>query len=115
MQTNYRVADLQVGGNVIVVTATAADNGGLTIHDLSYGRAADLFYGEGRDVEVWLELGPDSVATLATHFFGAAVENPADEVSKLLASLYQDDSRALSKIQQMLDELQIKYKKEMWT
>ena len=114
MKKSYQIADLSIGGNVIHVTATVEDDGSLTIYDLSYGPAADRFYGKGRDVEVWLKLTPDSVEQFSRHLIKGPVDDPADETARIVASLYQDDSRALRKVQKMLEEHGIKYEETMW-
>lgn len=114
MPKRYQVADLRVGGNTIVVTATVEKDGGLTIFDLSYGPAADSCYGEGRDVEVWLTISPAAVKQLSEHLFGRVVEDPADKSAQLIAATYEGDSLALRKIQEVLDQNDIRYGKTMW-
>ena len=115
MKHRYQIADLENGGNVIDVTATAEDDGSLTIFDLSYGPAADAFYGEGRDVEVWLTIPPEAVNRLSEHLFGQLVDNPVDQAARLLAAIYEGDSLALRKIKETLDGNNIQYEKMMWT
>ena len=112
MKQRYEIADLKNGNN-IYVTATAED-GSLTIFDLSYGPAADLCFGEDADVEVWLELSPEAVREFSVHLFGKLVGNPANETAQHLAATYQSDSRALRKIQETLDQQGIQYEKKMW-
>lgn len=114
MQKRYQIVDLSIGGNTIDVTATVEDDGGLTIYDLSYGTAADQCFGEGRDVEVWLEIPPDGVRQLSEKLLGRVVEHPGDDLAGHLASKYADDSQMLSKIQALLDDNEIRYEKSFW-
>ena len=115
MSQCYEIAELLIGGNTINVTATVEDDGGLTIFDLSFGPSADSFYGEGRDVEVWLTIPPDAVNQLSGCLFGQLVNNPADEAERYLAANYQGDSRAYRKIEAFLDQNNIQYERMLWT
>ena len=114
MTKTYQIANISIGGNVIEITSTVEEDGGLTIFDLSYGPTADMTYGEDRDVEVWLKIPPDGARQLSVHLFGTWVEDPADEVAQHLSSQYQGDSHGLSKIQTILDENNVPYEKNMW-
>lgn len=115
MPKRYQVADLSVGGNTIKVSVTVEADGSLTILDLSYGPAADACYGEDRDVEHQLTISPEAVNQLSEHLFGRVVNRPAGEVAKQIAAMYEGDSGALRKIQEMLDQKEIRYDQMLWT
>jgi len=115
MPKRHQIAKLFVDGNTLDVTATVEDDGSLTIFELSYGPAADAWYGEGRDIEVWLTIPPKAVQQLSEHLFGQLVDNPADGAAQLLAANYEGDGSALRKIQEVLDQNDIRYERVMWT
>jgi len=114
MKQRYQVADSRSGGNVIIVTITVEDDSSLTVYDLSYGPIADQWWGEGRDVEVWLKISPEEVNRLANCLLDREVEDPAGESAQLLAAIYKDDTTALRRIQGLLDQHEIQYSEMVW-
>lgn len=113
-KTTYQITRIVTGGNVVKVTATAEEDGDLTIYDLSYGTAADDFYCEDSEVEVWLKLSPENTQGLGQDLLGSGQDATADKVAKLLAERYADENLVLRKIQELLDELNIPYERAMW-
>ncbi len=114
MSRRYEITDADIGGNVIKIDVIVQDDGGLQVFDWSMGPAADQFYGEGRDVESWIDITADATRELSVKLLRDWVEQPADDVAKHLAERYAGDTRASSKIKDLLDELDVPYREHMW-
>ncbi len=111
----YQIADVERGGNIIKIDVTVQDDGGVRTFDWSMGSAADEFYGEGSDVEHWLDITPEAARQLSVKLFRDWVEQPAEDVAKYLVTRFQGDTKAISKIQALLDELDVPYEQHLWT
>lgn len=108
--TNYSHGD----DDLISVDIHLEPNGGLTILDYAYGPLADELFGEGQDVEHWVELDTDSVSALLKKLVAEVPENPAEELARILAVAYSGDTRALSAIKALCDKNKIAYEEEFW-
>lgn len=115
MTQRYQIADLENGGNFIKIDVTAGDDGSLNIFDLSYGETADMFYGEGRDVEHWIDITPEATRQFSVVLFSKWLDDPANEVAKHLAAVYKGDRGALRRIKAFLDEKSVPYEIMLWT
>jgi hypothetical protein len=114
MSTPYKIADLEIGGNVIKIDVTANDDGSLQIFDWSCGPVADMFFGEDRDVESWIDLTAEATRQLSVVLFKTWVDTPAASVAQHLAETHKGDSKALSKIKALLDANHVPYEKSVW-
>ena len=87
MARRYQIADLELGGTVIQIDITANDDGSLKIFDWSCGEAVDKFYGEGRDVEHWLDITPEATRQLSVKLFHDWIDDPAEQVGDTIPRL----------------------------
>ena len=110
----YKVTDIDAGGNHVSISIIVSEEGSLRILDQSYGVLVDEMYGNGRDVEHWLDLDANAVRKLVTEMTGETAPGTADELAKLLAKTYKGQNLALRSIKETCDENGIEYKEEYW-
>ena len=110
----YTVTEIDKGGDHVSIVIIVGEDGSLRILDHSYGRSADEMYGEGRDVEHWLDLCADSVQKLMTKLTGGATPDAADDLAKLLVKKFESQNLALQSIKELCAEKGISYKEELW-
>ena len=113
-EDTYRITKIDIGGNHVSISIVVSEDGSIRILDLSYGRLADEMYGEGRDVEHWLDLGFDSVRKLLSRMTGEATPDAANDLAKLLARIYEGQNLALRSIKELCDEKGVDYKEDFW-
>lgn len=114
LEDSYKITEIDRGGNHIAVSITVNDDGSFHILDHSYGLLADAMYGDGRDVEHWLDIGADAVRKFSTEMTGAATPDAANDLAKLLAKTYQGENLALKSIKDLCDKKNIDFKEEFW-
>jgi len=111
---SYRVVRKD-GDPCISVTINVNEDGSLRIADVSRGSLADEIFGQGRDVESWIDIVPAEVARLAGRLLDEDSERTGDEVARRLTEQFRGDVNALNKILSLLDRLHIAYERGTWT
>jgi len=115
MSSSYEVTKIEKDGDYVSITITVNEDGSLRIFDHSFGPSADLFYGEDRDVEHWLDLDNTAVQKLLTALTGEVTPTAADDLARLLAKSYAGQNLALRSIMELCDEKMVEYKEGLWT
>ena len=100
--------------DLISVDITLEPKGGLRIEDYCYGPVVDEFYGEGQDVEHWIELDAAAVNLLLNELISVVPEAPAKTLANILAATYEGDTKALSCIKKLCDKHRVRYEEEYW-
>ena len=113
-EDSYKITEIDIGGNRTLISIIVNADDSLRILDYSYGRLADEMYGEGRDVEHWLDLDADSIQQLMSAMTGEATPDAAHGLAKLLAKNYAGQNLALRSIKELCDGKGIDYKEEFW-
>ncbi len=112
MNNSFQVTRLENASNLTIVSIDVRENGSLVVNDWSTGDFADKCY--GRDVDRYLELGPESVEKLLSSLKITADSKTPESLANYLTRQYKGENRALTKIRDVCDQHGVQYKEEFW-